>query len=254
MDLLFLTSVVLIFVRISGMFMLIPIFGAKNIPPVMKIGFIFFISIISINVVGFSSGIYYDTLLELGYQMVFEFLIGVSFGMVSSIVMNSVYVAGLIVDRNIGFGMVSVISPSDGSQMPVTANLFYIFSMIIFLIGNIHHQLIRAVVYSFTVIPIGSGVIDFFVAKRLTDLLSESFVIGFKLSGPFIITILVANVLLGMLAKAMPGMNVFVIGLPLKVFVGLLTFTFVIDYYYGSFINMFELIFKYLMEFMGRYG
>jgi len=236
------------------MFILVPLFGARNIPTQVKIGFIFFMSLIAINVVGFNSTIYYDSLTELAYHMILEFLIGLSLGMVTSIVMNAVYVAGLIVDRNVGFGMVSVISPEDGSQMPVTANLFYIFSMIIFVVGNIHHHLIRAVVYSFTIIPLGTNVIDVFVARKLTEILSESFIIGFKLAGPFIITILVANVLLGMLSKAMPGMNVFVVGLPLKVFVGLFTFSFVIDYYYGSFINMFELIFKYMMEIIGRYG
>jgi len=254
MNLYLLTAVILIFVRISGIFLLIPMFGAKNVPKMVKIGFILFLSIIAINIVGVNTELVYSTLPEFGYHIIQEFIIGLSLGMISTIIMNSIYVAGLLVDRNIGFAMVSVMSAQDEAQIPVSANLYYIFSMIIFLMANIHHQMITAVLYTFRVIPLGKGVVDVFIGKRLTDILAQSFIIGFKLAGPFIIAILIANVLLGMLSKAMPGMNVFVVGLPLKVFVGLVTFYFVMDYYYGSFVNMFELIFEYMIEFVNYFG
>lgn len=236
-DLSFVLYFLLIFARIIGLFLPIPIFGNRNVPNIMKIGFIFFITLVIYPTVEyptldfkiFESFIMYLTL---------EFMIGVAIGMVASLGMNFVYIAGVLVDRNIGFAMVSVISPQDENQLPVSANFYYLFALIILLVSNLHHRLIQAIVYSYDKIPLGS----IFVLNRLIpnyiNILSDSFKAGIQIAAPFLITIFVANILLGLLSKAMPGMNVFMIGMPLKVFVGLFVFNLLIPYYYSIFENL----------------
>ncbi len=238
----------LIFSRFSGLFVLLPVFSAKNIPMRVKALFVFFISLAVMPIVAVSSNVEINSFIALIYHIAIEFLIGISFSMVVVIMLTSIYLAGSLFDRNIGFSMVSVISPMDQSSMPVSANLYYIFMMMIFLFTNGHHIVIQALVESFKMVPLAGGVINTLLVMDYTNLISEAFNIGIRLSAPFIITILVANIILGMLSKAMPGMNVFMIGMPFKIFIGLSLFIVIIHAYYNVFLEIYSVIYKYLFD------
>ncbi len=124
--------------------------------------------------------------------------------------------------------MVSVVNPIGTEQLAVSANLLYVLAMILFFVIDGHHQLIRVIARSYEVAPVGSGFINLFVSLQLTDLMQEAFILGFKLAAPFIITVFIGNMLLGLLAKAMPGMNVFYLACHLK---SALDFSFLLSYY-----------------------
>jgi flagellar biosynthetic protein FliR len=127
--------------------------------------------------------------------------------------------------------------------------LFYIFATLIFLQLNLHHEVIVALVTSFERIRLGTdffGVISFPI---LGDLVSESFVLGFQIAAPFVITIMISNFVLGMLSKAMPGMNVFILGMPFKIFFGFLLFIILMPYLYEIFSNILGDGFYYFMRF-----
>ena len=243
----------LVFARITGMFLLIPIFSTGNIPNNIKAGFLFFLSIIVIPFIMRTANISYVNFMDFSYHLGIEFIIGLSFGMVTTIVLGSVYLAGAIVDRNIGFSMVNVISPMDQSEMPISANIYYIFAMMIFLFTNAHHILIQGILESVKFIPVGGDKLNLLLFRDFTELLKDSFIIGFKIAAPFIITILVANIILGLLSKAMPGMNVFIVGMPFKIFIGLLLFYLMIPIYYNSFLEIYDLIFGYLKDLLNNY-
>jgi len=243
----------LVFARITGMFLLIPVFSTGNIPNSVKASFLFFLSIIVVPFVMSTSGVNYLNFIDFSYHLIIEFIIGLSFGMVCSIVLGAIYLAGAIVDRNIGFSMVNVISPMDQSEMPISANLYYIFAIMIFLFTNAHHILIRAILESVKFIPVGGDKLNLLLFRDFAELLKDSFIIGFRIAAPFIITILVANIILGLLSKAMPGMNVFIVGMPFKIFIGLLLFYLMIPIYYNSFLEIYDLIFGYLKELLNNY-
>lgn len=243
----------LIFTRISGLFILLPVFSSRNVTTMVKVGILFFISIAVAPVVALKSDIQIMSFLELAYHLFVEFTIGLSFGMVMVILLSSIYLAGSIVDRNMGFSMVNVISPLDESNMPVSANIYYLFAMLIYLFTDGHHIMIRGIVESMQLIPIGGGLLNPLIAMDFVELLSQAFVIGVRLSAPFIITTMVANIILGMLSKAMPGMNVFMIGMPFKIFVGLTLFSLIIPVYYNSFIEMYKMIYNYLFDMIRNY-
>lgn len=248
-----LLELILIFTRIAGMFAMVPIFGAQNTPAYFKIGFIMFLSAVLFPLVQPTAGFQINTLMELGYHMVIETLIGLSFGLVITLMMNAIYLAGLLVDRNIGFAMVSVISAQDEAQIPVSANFYYIMITLIFIITYAHHRVIRAVYHSLQVIPIGGGVLDTGTAGVFVNSISVSFVIGYKIAAPFILTILVVNIILGLLSKAMPGLNVFMVGMPIKVLVGLGIFVILTPYYIEFFKNLVDLTFDHLKAVMDLY-
>lgn len=234
---------ILIFSRVAAIFSIIPIFSSKNTPIQLRIGFIFFVTLVMFPVLVTSGVMMPSNFGEFLIDIVREVLIGLTLGFSITFTINSIYLAGTLVDRNIGFAMVSVISATDESQMPVSANFYYLMSMMIFLISDYHHRLIEGVALSFKEVPIGTDTFNIFMARRVTDIVGESFVIAFKMAAPFLITIIVANIILGLLSKAMPGLNVFMVGMPLKILIGFIIFLIVLPYYIGFFNNLFHIMF-----------
>ncbi|MBN2897935.1 MAG: flagellar biosynthetic protein FliR [Clostridia bacterium] len=243
----------LIFTRFSGLFALLPVFSSKNIPWQIKAAVLIFISMAVMPIVSLSTSVAITSFMDLAYHLVIEFIIGLSFGLVIELFLSSLYLAGGLLDRNIGFSMVNVISPTDQSSMPVSANLYYIFAMMIFLFTDGHHIVIQALIESLKTIPIGGDVINIIMVMDFTEIISQAFILGVRMAAPFIITIMVANIILGMLSKAMPGMNVFMIGMPFKIFVGLALFSLIMPAYYNTFIELYKLIYNYLYDMVYNY-
>lgn len=209
----------LIFIRISGIFIFSPFFSSKNVPNIVKIGFTFMFSIIVINVLDINS----LNLKEANYVVLVikELSIGLIIGFISYVFFSTFYVLGQIIDMETGFAMVNVFDPQFNTQIPVMGNFYYIMSFLIFLTINGHHLLIKALMDSYKLAPIGKFTIDKNIAFFMADIVSKSFSIGFRLSIPVITTILLIDILMGVLSRTMPQMNVFVVGMPLKIVVGL---------------------------------
>jgi flagellar biosynthetic protein FliR len=243
---------ILVFTRMAAMFGIMPIFNAKNTPVLTKVWFIFFMTIIILPYQVEIFNLDVDSFLQLGGIMVIESLIGFAMGLITLVAMNVFYLAGSLVDRNIGFAMVSVVGIEDESQVPVTANLYYIFAMMIFLLTNVHHQLIRVVVASYETMPLGSNPIIGLMIYDYVGILHYTFITGFQMASPFIITILIANILLGLLSKAMPGMNVFMIGMPLKILVGLFLLSLVMGVYPEFIVNVFDTMIRSITDLIGQ--
>lgn len=238
----------LVFGRISGIFLLTPVFGSKNIPIPLKIGLAGFLTLIAFPIVTYSDKLSIINIYQLLYYVLFEFFIGLIFGFVSLLILNSIYIAGVMIDRNIGFSIVSVMSPQDEAEIPITANFFYIIALLVFLTTDLHHTLIKAVLYSFEKIPLGYENINLLFIDKVVEIIKISFVLGFKMAAPIVITIFITNILLGILSRAMPQMNVFMVGMPLKVFIGLITILIVLPLYWGIFKNIFAIMFDYIRD------
>lgn len=211
----------LVFVRISGLFVIAPIFGIRNVPTYFKIGFSFMLSLILINVIKVPNLDYYNNFYLYTLLVFKEFIVGITIGYVSYLVFNAIYLAGQLIDMQIGFSMVSVMDPLSNIQIPITANLYFIMCMLIFLMANGHHALIRALFESFTIIPPGSAIFGISLMNDILRVFGDIFLLAFKISAPIIAAILATDVALGVISRAVPQVNVFVLGMPLKIIIGL---------------------------------
>lgn len=238
----------LILVRMTGLFLLTPVFSRNNIPNILKVGFSFFCSVILINILDVK-------LLNLSpYNLVIftikELLVGLMLGFVSYLFFTSLYLAGQIIDMQIGFGMVNVLDPQHNIQVPIVGTLYYILAILIFLTIDGHHFLLDALIKSYEYVPIGQFKFADGFVNQLIRILSQTFIIGFKISGPVLAAIFLADVLLGILAKTMPQMNVFIVGMPLKILVGIVTIIITLPLFIATlqhiFNNMYEEIFNFL--------
>ncbi|NLW01875.1 MAG: flagellar type III secretion system protein FliR [Clostridiaceae bacterium] len=212
----------IVLVRISGMFFLSPIFGRRNIPNYYKVGFCFILTIItaqSITVPDISS---YSSLVSYMALIGKELLLGVTIGFISYALFSAIYIAGQLIDTQIGFGMVNVIDPLTNLQIPITADFYVILATLFMLVTDTHHLLIKAIVDSYSIIPPGGAGFGGGAVRQLVDLFYHTMVIGFKIAAPVTAAILITNVALGIISKAMPQMNVFILGMPMKIIVGLI--------------------------------
>jgi flagellar biosynthesis protein FliR len=142
---------------------------------------------------------------------------------VSFLVFSALHIAGQIIDMQIGFGMVNVLDPTMNTQVPITGNFIYIMSTLLFLAMDGHHILISALFKSYSILPINGLAFTDAMVNNITTIFSDVFIIGIKISIPVLAAALLAEVALGILSKTVPQMNVFVVGIPLKIGIGLLT-------------------------------
>lgn len=213
---------VLIFIRMSSIFVITPVFGRREMPSYLKIIFAFFCSYILVPLVG-NIQTEYSSLLSFAIVAGKEFLAGIIIGYVSYIVFSALYVAGQIIDMQIGFGMVNVLDPTTNTQVPITGNLIYILTTLIFLTMDGHHILLSALFKSYNVLPIDGFAFTEAMVQNIAAIFADVFVIGFKISIPVIAAAMLTEIALGVLSRTVPQMNVFVVGMPLKIGIGLLT-------------------------------
>ncbi|AKL95465.1 flagellar biosynthetic protein FliR [Clostridium aceticum] len=215
---------ILILIRVTGIFVIAPVFGRNNLPMMMKIGISLLIAFILLPILATTSSLHHNNFVELAISTANEFLIGVIIGFIGFLYFSTLYLAGTIIDTQMGFSMVNVLDPQTNTQIPIMGNYYNILFTLLFLLFDGHHYLIRALVYSYDMLPVG---VTFTVGEEglyaLTSIMTEVFMLAFRFSAPVLAMIFLANVLLGILARTMPQMNVFIVGMPLKVMVGLLT-------------------------------
>ena len=221
-----------------------PIFSKRNIPVHIKIGFSFFTSCI---VLGYESAvdcIVINDFMHLAYFTIKELLIGFTMGYVTTLMFSAILTAGQIMDTQIGFGIVNVIDPQNNIQIPLLGNFNNILALIIFFIIDGHHTLIELLIQSFDAIPLGKVLITPETSMQILNMFIKSFALSFKLALPIVGATLLTDVALGVMVRIIPQMNVFVLGIPVKILVGLIgLFLFIptyISFLNGAFSDMFS--------------
>ncbi len=212
----------LIFVRMTGLFVTAPIFGRRNIPTYFKVGFAFTVSLLMANIIKVDHLLVVDNFLIYAMYIMKEFIVGIVIGFVAYVVFTCIYIAGQIIDMQMGFGMVNVMDPMSNIQVPVTANLYYMAAMLVFLITNGHHLLLKALFHSYTIIPLGTAVIGPELGDNIGYLFQNILGIGFRIAAPVVAAVIICDIVLGIVSKTIPQMNVFLLGMPIKIFIGLI--------------------------------
>lgn len=221
----------LIFVRITGIFMMTPIFGSKNINKYIKVGLALIITYILFPL-AFQNGVTIpEHFLPYLFVVMGELVIGLIIGFVSSLVFSSIQMAGQLLDMQIGFGVINIIDPQSGTQVPLIGNFKYILALLLFLATNGHHVLLSALFSSFKLVPVTGFTVQAALSDFIINMVSGTFVIALKISMPILITIIITDIALGILARTMPQMNIFVVGVPGKILIGLFVLSLALPFY-----------------------
>jgi flagellar biosynthetic protein FliR len=211
-----------ILVRVSAFMFVAPFFSQSGIVPArVKAGLSFFVALLLYTALP-QAQLEYST--EIGFSIIVlkEGITGVLIGFAANICNSIVLFTGRMIDMEIGLSMANVFDPMTNSQVSVTGNLYNYLVLLLLLVSDMDIFLLQAVKDSYEVIPVGQTLFDseqFYEA--LTTFMTDYMVIGFRIFLPVFICIMMLNVILGIMAKVSPQMNMFAVGIQLKVMVGL---------------------------------
>lgn len=236
----------LIFCRITSFFVVAPVFSMKNVPTQFKIGMGFFISLLIVLTVKQTTPIVTDGTYI--FSIFREVLAGLLLGYIAYLFFTIVQIAGSFIDLQMGFGIANVIDPMTGAQSPIFGHFKFMIAMLMFLAFNGHHYLIDAIMKSYDWVPITNPLFQQVYSGSITDFLvrtfSDTFKLAFQMSAPIVVAMFLTDVALGLLARTVPQLNIFVVGVPLKILLGL----FILLLLVPGFVHLFEKIFKSMFE------
>lgn len=234
----------LIFARIIGLIVLLPVIGGNNVPVIAKIGIALAISGI-IYVSGNVTDVIYTNNI-IGYAMLIlkEIIVGLIMGYIVFLIFNALYLTGHLTDQQIGYSMANVFDPVSNTQVPITGNLYYFSLCTLFILNKGHYMVINTIFNSYKALPIGKALLlgNDNLMKLFMSAMVQFFVIGTLIALPIIGIILVMDVSLGVLVKTVPKMNVFVVGMPLKVLAGLMGLWIIMPVFSDVYVKVFTLI------------
>lgn len=150
-----------------------------------------------------------------------EVLTGLFLGYITSICFNVVKIAGKLIDQQMGLSMASIYDPQTLTQTTLIENMLYWLSVMIFFSINGHHVLIEGIIHSFNIIEIGDSIISNNF-DYILKIFIEYFIIGFQMSAPVVLALLISEIIMGLVSRSVPQFNVMLIGAPLKLLVGMI--------------------------------
>lgn len=214
---------VLALARVGGLFIMGPIFASRTAPVRVRVACIFFITLAMLPLLGAAPPALAATAgLAVMLGMVgFETLVGFTIGLVAQLTFGAVQMAGQLAGIQMGIGLANLIDPQTQEHITSLAQWQNLLALLIFLSIDGHHMLIRAVADSFVVLPLGGGLPSAGGFGIVLDLAAGLFVVALKIAAPVLVLLLLVNAAMGVLAKLIPQLNVFIVGFPLNVAAGL---------------------------------
>ena len=229
----------LVFARVGAMVMLLPGFGESNIPVRVKLGIALLLTLIILPLHRAAYHVDLTTMSALAVLMVHEIIIGIVLGATARVTLSALSVAGSVIAQQLGLGFVTSVDPTQGQQGLLIGNFLTILGMTLLFATDSHHLVIAALNESYRIFSPGEIVPSGDVAALATRAFAAAFKIGMQLSAPFLVFGLVFNIGLGVLARLMPAMQVYFVGVPLSIMVGFLIFALVITAMMGTYLNYF---------------
>lgn len=217
-----------ILVRISAFLVSAPFFNQRSVPVRVKAGLSFFLSVIVFNMTEYVP-LGYDASIEYAFIIIRESMVGFSLGFTANLCLYILDLAGRLIDTEIGFSMVNVLNPVSNIQTSVTGSLYTYLVMLVMLVSNMHYFVISAIIDTFEFIPVNKTTLPSDLYTIVLEFIRDYFIIGFRIILPVFASILVVNIVLGVLAKVAPQMNMFVIGMQLKLLIGIIILMLVVS-------------------------
>jgi flagellar biosynthetic protein FliR len=229
----------LVFARIGAMVMLLPGFGETNIPTRIKLSIALLLTLIILPLHRTAYQIDLSSLTSLLVLMLHEIIVGIVLGATARVTLSALQVAGSVIAQQLGLGFVTAIDPTQGQQGLLLGNFLTILGLTLLFATDSHHLVIAALNESYRIFSPGEVFPSGDVAALATRAFAAAFKIGMQLSAPFLVFGLVFNIGLGILARLMPQMQVYFVGVPLSILAGFLILGLAISALMGAFIDYF---------------
>lgn len=240
----FLINVLLISIRFSGVFLMTPLFAVGSVPVRIRVMLVLSLATFIVMTQGLTQSPVQYTTGELLNAAASEMLIGLvlAFGVFAAFA--AFLFGGRILDFQMGFGVANLIDPSTNTQGPLIGTVLNFIAVITFFLVDGHHMLIKGLAYSIERVPPGIMLAELPLAEVLAQF-GAMFVYGLAVVAPAIFALLLLDVGMAVVARTMPQMNIFIVGIPLKIFVGLVVLAISLNYMGPLLERIYSSIFHY---------
>ncbi|MBN2061873.1 MAG: flagellar type III secretion system protein FliR [Deltaproteobacteria bacterium] len=216
-----------VLVRVSILFFMLPLFGARGIPALWKGGLSMIMAIVLTPLLP-SLPDFPETLSEMFLGVIGELILALILVIIIKMIFSSVEMAGQFMSFQMGFAMARAVDPQTGAQSTVLTQFLYLFTILIFLSIDGHHLFIRALAASFRIVPPNSLSFDNSIADVIIRISSNMFLYGIKIAAPIMVSLFLSNLCLGIIARTVPQVNILMVGFPVNLSIGLILFSLIL--------------------------
>jgi len=230
----------LAFARIGAMVMLLPGLGETNIPVNIKLAIALLLTLIILPLHRDAYHVDMGSMVPLLVLMMHEIIIGIVLGATARVTLAALSVAGAVIAQQMGLGFATSVDPTtQGQQGVIIGNFLTLLGVTLLFATDSHHLVIAALNDSYAVFSPGETMASGDVAQLATRAFAAAFKLGLQLSAPFLVFGLVFNIGLGVLARLMPQMQVYFVGVPLSILAGFLIFALILSALMGTYLDYF---------------
>lgn len=214
-------SLMLIFIRVSGIFSFNPIMSRRGVPAWARVGTSLMLAVVMSAAYGNMGYVYPEGgMLPFAFDMAKELLVGVVLGFYVNLLLSLFSLAGEVSEMQIGLSMAKSYDPTFGQSGIISNYYSYWFMAYFFAVGG-HLSYIKLFAYSFEVLPLGFTTVNINVAYILVSYFETVLTLGLKLAMPVVAASLITEFCIGVMMKAVPSIHVFVLNIQLKLLVGM---------------------------------
>lgn len=243
-DLNFWFYILLISARMLSFISVAPFYSVGNPPPMFKGAFGLSLALLLYPVISLPNLVNMK-ILTFAALLAGEVVVGLILGYTATLVFNSIRIAGQLLDVQIGLSMAAIFDPQSESQNTLLSQFLYSLAVLIYMLVDGHHQLLQSLAKSYELIPLTSFELgDGKFVWQMVEIFSGVIVLALKIAGPVLAVLVIIDLSLGLVARTVPQLNVFMLAFPLKIGLGILALAIVSPLFASVFKNVFTLIQK----------
>ena len=231
------TGFLAISVRLSGLMLFAPFFGAATIPARIKAMLVLALTVLLYPAFGDRMGA--RPISDWPLVVVIEFLIGIGMGIAANVVFEAAQLAGQVVGMQMGYSLVNILDPQTQVDTTVVSVFYQSLVMLLFLEMGVHHWVLRAAAASVVSLPAGAIHLSNLFSTAVVKICGQVFALGVQIAAPVLTATLVADVTLGLLGKASPQLPIMVLGPSVKSVLGLVVLVATLPYWPALFHRLF---------------
>lgn len=236
--------------RISVVLFIMPFFG-DTLPNVIKAALLLVLTLAVWPKLSFPASLFPANPLNIAVMFAGEVVLGLTLGCIVRMIIAAVQIGGAIINFQMGFSMVNSIDPLTGMEEPMTTQFIYMCTMLTFLSFNGHLHLISALGASFDLVPPGGLFLTPELMNTVMEFSKQMFILGVRIAAPVIMALFLVDLALALISRTAPQMNILVMGFPLKIAVGFLFLSYVMEMmsdYVTNFISAMDGVMIHLMK------
>ncbi|MCL1835266.1 MAG: flagellar biosynthetic protein FliR [Oscillospiraceae bacterium] len=214
--------------RVAGLVVTSPIFGRVNVPARVKVALSASLAFLFFTIFPQTEPISYSSLSGFVIICASELILGIALAFVTNIFFTLTFTAGQLIDMQIGFGIVNVYDIQNNTQIPMIGNILNLILLIVFFMVDGHQKLVEIVYLTIEKMPVGTIMISADVGIAALEIFARSFMLGVMVALPVIASGFTLEIILGVMMRMVPQIHMFVVGVPLKMIIGLVVLSFTI--------------------------